>query len=48
MEHFFHNAHGEWDFIFMCMGSLPFIGLWFRTKFKTKGKKKCTCYHEEN
>ena len=26
------NCHGEWNALFALLGSLPFLGVWFRSK----------------
>ena len=31
-EHLF-NCHGEWQALFAALGSIPFIGYWFRDRF---------------
>ena len=31
LEHL-SNCHGEWNFIFAVVGSLPFVGAWLRRK----------------
>ena len=44
MEHLLSNCHGEWNAIFALMGTVPFIGPWFRSKFK---RQPCTHEHKE-
>jgi hypothetical protein len=43
IEHFFHNTHGEWNFILYGLAFLPFIGAWIRSKMKPKSN--CPCGH---
>jgi len=28
------NCHGEWNILLALLSSIPFIGIWFRQKFK--------------
>jgi len=33
------NCHGEWNILLAALGSIPFVGVWLRTKLQ-KAKKK--------
>ena len=38
MEHL-ANCHGEWNIVIATLYSLPFLGIWLKTKFGTKFEK---------
>jgi hypothetical protein len=46
IEHLFHNAHGEWDFLRYLLLLVPFAGPALFSKFRRKPKQPCPCGHE--
>lgn len=39
MEHL-ANCHGEWNIVIATLYSLPFLGIWLKTKFGKNNKQK--------
>ena len=44
-EHLF-NCHGEWNALFALIGSLPFVGVWFRSKLGHRHDDKFEAVNE--